>query len=215
MYEEHREELYQAHMSLEKYNLVEYTSGNISVKIDDYILIKPSGVPYDKLTPKDFVVVDTKGNVIEGNKKPSVDTATHLYIYRHRTDVGCVIHTHSPYASAFAILGETLPVYSTAQADVFGGEIPITAYAAVGTEAIGEAALKVMNKAGAVLLNHHGVLVVGKNIEETLRKAIFLEEVAKTAYLARTMGNPKYLDESETTKLYEFHNKHYGQTKLQ
>ncbi len=213
MYEDLRKKLYHAHIMLEKYNLVEYTSGNVSVKTDEHVLIKPSGVPYDELTPDDFVVVDMKGNVVEGNKRPSVDTATHLYIYRHKSDVGCVIHTHSPYASAFAILGKPLLVYSTAHADVFGVEIPITKYAAVGTEAIGEAALSVMNKAGAVLLDHHGVLVVGKDINETLRKAIFLEEVAKTAYFARTMGTPQALNENEALKLYEFHHKHYGQTK--
>ncbi len=213
MYEGLRKELYHAHIMLEKYNLVEYTSGNVSVKINEHILIKPSGIPYDELTPNDFVAVNMKGDIVEGNKRPSVDTATHLYIYRHRADIGCVIHTHSPYASSFAILGESLPVYSTAQADVFGIEIPVTKYAAVGTEAIGEAALAVMNKAGAVLLNHHGVLVVGKDISETLRKAIFLEEVAKIAYFARTMGKPQALNEDEIFRLYEFHHKHYGQTK--
>ncbi len=211
MYEELKKELYSAHIKLERYGLVAYTSGNVSVKIGKHVVIKPSGVPYDRLTVNDFVVVDLDGNIVEGDKKPSVDTATHLYIYRNKPNFNSIIHTHSPYASAFALLGEPLPVYSTSHADVFGAEIPVTKYAPVGSEAIGKATLAVLNKAEAVLLNHHGVLVFGKTIDETIRKAIFLEEVAKTAYLARTMGVPKPMALDEILRLYEFHHKHYGQ----
>ncbi len=211
MYEDLKKELYEAHMKLEKYGLVAYTSGNVSVRIGDHVVIKPSGVPYDRLTADDFVVVDLDGKVVEGDKKPSVDTATHLYIYRNRSDFNSIIHTHSPYASSFALLGEPLPVYSTAHADVFGVEVPITEYAPVGSEAIGKAAVTVINRSGAVLLNQHGVLVFGRNVDEALRKAIFLEEVAMTAYLSRTMGTPKPMDPDEASRLYEFHHSHYGQ----
>ncbi|MCL5032413.1 MAG: L-ribulose-5-phosphate 4-epimerase [Thermotogae bacterium] len=211
MYEDVKRTLHKAHMNLENYGLVMYTSGNISVRVDDRVVIKPSGVPYDELRPEDFVVVDLEGKVIDGKLKPSVDTATHLYIYKNRLDIGCIIHTHSPYASAFAILNEPLPVYSTAHADVFGIEIPISEYAPVGSEAIGKAALKVANQSGAVLLAKHGVLVFGKDLKNTLREAIFLEEVAKTAYFAKTMGKPQKLDEDEVARLYEYHHTHYGQ----
>ncbi|WP_081895119.1 L-ribulose-5-phosphate 4-epimerase [Mesoaciditoga lauensis] len=208
-----KQELYSAHMKLEKYGLVSYTSGNISVKKGEYVVIKPSGIPYDELSPNDFIVVNLDGKIVEGNKKPSVDTSTHLYIYRSRPEFNTIIHTHSPYASAFALLNEAIPVYSTAHADLFGVEIPVSAYAPVGSEAIGKAALNVLNKAGVVLLSHHGVLVFGKSISESLRKAVFLEEVAKTAYLARTMGTPTFIPSEEALKLYEFHHKHYGQKK--
>ena len=211
MYEDLKKELYAVHMKLEKYGLVAYTSGNVSVRIGDHVVIKPSGVPYDRLTADDFVVVDLEGNVVEGDKKPSVDTATHLYIYRKMPEYGSIIHTHSPYASAFALLGEPIPVYSTAHADVFGVEVPITEYAPVGSEAMGKAAVAAANGAGAVLLNHHGVLVFGKDMDESLRKAIFLEEVAMTAYLSRTLGKPEPMDPKEAARLYEFHHSHYGQ----
>jgi L-ribulose-5-phosphate 4-epimerase len=213
LYEDLRQELYNAHMKLEKYGLVSYTSGNISIKVGEHVIIKPSGIPYDRLSPRDFVVVTLDGDIVEGDKKPSVDTATHLYIYKKRPNFNSIIHTHSPYASAFALLDEPLPVYSTAHADVFGVEIPLTEYAPVGSEAIGKAALNVLNKSEAVLLSHHGVLVFGKSIDEALRKAIFLEEVAKTAYLARTIGTPTKLSSEEALRLYEFHHKHYGQKK--
>lgn len=211
MYDNVKKELYFAHINLEKYGLVMYTSGNISVKTGEHIIIKPSGIPYDELKPEDFVVIDLNGKVIEGKMKPSVDTATHLYIYRNKADIGCIIHTHSPYASAFAILEEPLPVYSTAHADVFGIEIPVTEYAPVGSDAIGKAALKIANQSRAVLLAKHGVLVFGKDLKSTLREAIFLEEVAKTAYFARTLGEPRPLDKDEAQRLYKFHHTHYGQ----
>jgi L-ribulose-5-phosphate 4-epimerase len=211
MYEDLKKELYKAHMNLEKYGLVAYTSGNVSVKINNHVIIKPSGIPYDELKTEDMVVLDMEGNVVEGKLKPSVDSATHLYLYKNLPDVGSIIHTHSPYASAFALLSQPIPVYSTAHADVFGVQVPVSNYAPVGSEAIGKAVIEVVNQAKAVLLSKHGVIVMGKNIKETIRKAIFLEEVAQTAYLARTIGNPESLDEKEAKRLYEFHHSNYGQ----
>lgn len=213
MYEELKKELYEAHLNLEKYRLVAYTSGNVSVRIDKHVIIKPSGVSYDKLKAEDMVVIDLEGKVVEGTLKPSVDSATHLYLYKQLEDVKSIIHTHSPYASSFALLNQTLPVYSTAHADVFGTEIPVSNYAPVGSEAIGKAVIQVVNQARAVLLSKHGVIVMGKDISEAVRKAIFLEEVAQTAYLAKTMGNPQPLDKEEAQRLFTFHHSHYGQTK--
>lgn len=211
MYEDLKKELYKAHMNLEKYRLVAYTSGNVSVKVNNHVIIKPSGIPYDELKAEDMVVLDMEGNTVEGKLKPSVDSATHLYLYKNLPDVGSIIHTHSPYASAFALLSQPIPVYSTAHADVFGVQVPVSNYAPVGSEAIGKAVIEVVNQAKAVLLSKHGVIVMGKDINETIRKAIFLEEVAQTAYLARTIGNPEPLDEKEAKRLYEFHHSNYGQ----
>jgi L-ribulose-5-phosphate 4-epimerase len=211
MYEDLKKELYKAHMNLEKYGLVAYTSGNVSVKVNNHVIIKPSGIPYDELKAEDMVVLDMEGNTVEGKLKPSVDSATHLYLYKNLPDVGSIIHTHSPYASAFALLSQPIPVYSTAHADVFGVQVPVSNYAPVGSEAIGKAVIEVVNQAKAVLLSKHGVIVMGKDIKEAIRKAIFLEEVAQTAYLARTIGNLEPLDEKEAKRLYEFHHSNYGQ----
>ena len=111
---------------LPKSNLVTWTSGNVSIRDKEtgYVVIKPSGVMYEDLTAEDMVVLDLDGKIVEGNQKPSSDTASHLYIYRHRPDVFGVVHTHSAYATAFAAIGKPIPVYLTAQADEFGGPIP-------------------------------------------------------------------------------------------
>ncbi|MGJ8454668.1 L-ribulose-5-phosphate 4-epimerase [Pseudothermotoga sp. U03pept] len=211
MYEAEKQLLYEAHMTLEKYGLVAYTSGNVSLRIDDKVIIKPSGVPYSLLKPADMIVVDLQGETIEGTKKPSIDTATHLYLYKHLDWAKSIIHTHSTFATAFAVLGRTIPVLCTAHADVFGEEIPVSEYAPVGSEAIGKAVLKVIGKSGTVLLKRHGVIVVGESLDDALKKAIFLEEVAKMSYFVLLRENVEQLDTSEIDRLnLQYHTK-YGQ----
>jgi len=121
MLDELKREVCEALITLPKTGLVQGTSGNVSGRQGELIVIKPSGVPYEKLRPKDLVVVDLEGNVVEGDLKPSVDTPAHLEIYRALPDVGGVVHTHSTYATVFAVLGRELPVYTTELADFFGG----------------------------------------------------------------------------------------------
>ncbi len=211
MYEEYKEKVYEAHMILERYGLVPYTSGNVSFRVNSHVIIKPSGVPYSVLKPKDMVVVDLDGNVVEGDKKPSIDTATHLYLYRNLDWARSIIHTHSTFATIWAVLEKPIPVLCTAHADVFGEEIPITEYAPVGSEAIGKAVIKVIGRSGTVLLRKHGVMVVGNSLEDAIKKAIFLEEVAKIAYYASILGKPIPLDLSEIEKLYNQYHTKYGQ----
>ena len=211
MYEEYKEKVYEAHMILERYGLIPYTSGNVSLRVNSHVIIKPSGVPYMVLKPKDMVVVDLEGNVVEGDKKPSIDTATHLYLYRNLDWAKSVIHTHSTFATIWAVLEKSIPVLCTAHADVFGEEIPIAEYAPVGSEAIGKAVIKVMGKSGTVLLRKHGVMVVGDSLEDAIKKAIFLEEIAKVAYYANILGSPALLDSSEVEKLYNQYHTRYGQ----
>ena len=108
-----------------------------------------------------MVVVDLDGNIVEGTLNPSSDTASHLYIYRHRPDVNGVVHTHSRYATAFAAVGRPIPVYLTAQADEFGGEIPCAGFALIGDEAIGALVVEGIGRSPAILLKNHGVFTVG------------------------------------------------------
>lgn len=213
MYEEIRKDLHEAHLTLEKYGLVAYTSGNVSVRVKEHVIIKPSGVPYSLLKPEDYVVVDLDGNIIEGNKKPSIDTATHLYLYRNIEWAKSIIHTHSTFATVWAVAEKPIPVLCTAHADVFGEEIPLSEYAPVGSEAIAKAVLKVLGKSGVVLLRKHGVMVVGNSLDDAIKKAIFLEEVAKIAYFAQMMSVPVPLAKDEVERLYlQYHTK-YGQNK--
>jgi L-ribulose-5-phosphate 4-epimerase len=213
VYEEIRKDLHEAHLTLEKYGLVAYTSGNVSVRVKEHVIIKPSGVPYSLLKPEDYVVVDLDGNIIEGNKKPSIDTATHLYLYRNIEWAKSIIHTHSTFSTVWAVAEKPIPVLCTAHADVFGEEIPLSEYAPVGSEAIAKAVLKVLGKSGVVLLRKHGVMVVGNSPDDAIKKAIFLEEVAKIAYFAQMMTVPVPLDKDEVERLYlQYHTK-YGQNK--
>jgi L-ribulose-5-phosphate 4-epimerase len=213
VYEEIRKDLHEAHLTLEKYGLVAYTSGNVSVRVKEHVIIKPSGVPYSLLKPEDYVVVDLDGNIIEGNKKPSIDTATHLYLYRNIEWAKSIIHTHSTFATVWAVAEKPIPVLCTAHADVFGEEIPLSEYAPVGSEVIAKAVLKVLGKSGVVLLRKHGVMVVGNSLDDAIKKAIFLEEVAKIAYFAQTMTVPVPLAKDEVERLYlQYHTK-YGQNK--
>ncbi|WP_448536369.1 L-ribulose-5-phosphate 4-epimerase [Pseudothermotoga sp.] len=213
MYEEIRKDLHEAHLTLEKYGLVAYTSGNVSVRVKEHVIIKPSGVPYSLLKPEDYVVVDLDGNIVEGSKKPSIDTATHLHLYRSIEWAKSIIHTHSTFATVWAVAEKPIPVLCTAHADVFGEEIPLSEYAPVGSEAIAKAVLKVLGKSGVVLLRKHGVMVVGNSLDDAIKKAIFLEEVAKIAYFAQTMTVPVPLSKDEVERLYlQYHTK-YGQNK--
>ena len=122
-----------------KNHLVVWTGGNVSVRdpATGYVAIKPSGLRYEALRPENMVIGDLDGTRRGGDLKPSSDTASHLYIYRHRPDVNGVVHTHSPYATAFAALGKPIPVYLTAMGDEFGGPIPCGGFALIGSEEIG------------------------------------------------------------------------------
>ena len=128
-----REELWRLHMELPKNNLVMWTGGNVSAldRESGLVAIKPSGIRYEALRPEHMVIVDMDGRVVEGEFKPSSDTASHLFIYRHRPDVGGIVHTHSPYATAFAAVNRPIPVVLTAMADEFGGPIPCGGFAPI------------------------------------------------------------------------------------
>jgi L-ribulose-5-phosphate 4-epimerase len=162
MLEKLKQELYELHMELPKNNLVSWTGGNVSARDPEsgLVAIKPSGVRYEALLPEQMVVVDMEGNVVEGALSPSSDTASHLYIYRHRPDVNGVVHTHSRYATAFAALGRPIPVYLTAMGDEFGCPIPCGGFALIGGEEIGKVVVESIGESPAVLLKNHGVFTM-------------------------------------------------------
>ncbi|MCG3211134.1 MAG: L-ribulose-5-phosphate 4-epimerase UlaF [Anaerolineae bacterium] len=213
MLEDLRQLLSDLHQELPKNELVKWTGGNISVRDTDtgYVVIKPSGIRYEVLGPEHMVVVDLDGNIIEGNLKPSSDTASHLYIYRHRPDVNGVVHTHSPYATAFAAVGKPIPVYLTAQADEFGGPIPLAGFALIGSEAIGKVVLEAIGSSPAVLLKNHGVFTVGATAEAAVKAAVMTEDVAKTVWLALQIGQPDEIPAEDVEKLHYRYTNVYGQ----
>ena len=213
MLEHLREQLLQLHLELPKNNLISWTSGNISARDPQsgLVVIKPSGIKYVDLRPEHMVVVDLKGDVVEGTLKPSSDTASHLYIYRHRPDVNGVVHTHSRYATAFAALGRPIPVYLTAHADEFGVPIPCGGFALIGGEEIGQVVIEAIGASRAVLLKNHGVFTVGPDAEAALKAAVMVEDIAATVWLALQLGQPDEIAPADVVKLHYRYTHVYGQ----
>jgi L-ribulose-5-phosphate 4-epimerase len=211
--EELRHEIWQLHLELPRNGLVTWTSGNVSGldRETGYVVIKPSGVRYEELKPEHMVIVDLDGNLVEGTLKPSSDTATHLYIYRNRPDVGGIVHTHSRYATAFAALGRPIPVVLTAMADEFGGPIPCAGFALIGSEAIGREALRAIGDSPAVLMKNHGVFTVGPTAEAAVKAAVMVEDVAHTVWLAMLLGQPEEIPAEDVARLHKRYTEVYGQ----
>ncbi len=213
MLEKLKEQLVELHLELPKNHLVAWTGGNVSARDAEsgLIVIKPSGVRYEELHPEHMVVLDLDGKIVEGNLKPSSDTASHLYLYKHRSDVGGVVHTHSPYATAFAAVNKSIPVVLTAIADEFGGPIPCGGFALIGDEAIGKVVVESIGKSSAVLLRNHGVFTIGKDAKSAVKAAVMTEDNAKTVWLAMQIGTPDELPEKEVEKLHDRYTHVYGQ----
>lgn len=230
MLEQLKKEVYEANMELPKRGLITYTWGNVSGidRESGYFVIKPSGVDYDKLSPEDMVVVDLEGNVVEGKYKPSSDTPTHLELYKKYPEIGGVVHTHSPNATAWAQAGRSIPLYGTTHADYFFGSIPCarsltkeeiegdyeknTGLVIIETfESLG---LNPMYTPG-VLCTNHGPFTWGKDAAEAVHNAVVLEEVAKMS-TATEIINPKVHQAPDTIRDKHFFRKHganayYGQ----
>ncbi len=200
-------------LELPRQGLVTWTSGNVSGRDPDtgYVVIKPSGVRYEDLTPEKMVVVDLTGRVVEGPLRPSVDTATHLVVYRERPDVGGMVHTHSPYATSFALLGQSIPVYLTAMADEFGTAIPCGAYCEIGGEAIGQEIVRSIGDSPAILIKSHGVFAIGPSASAAVKAAVMAEDVAKTVHLAMLLGKPEPIPDEEVARAHRVYVENYGQ----
>jgi L-ribulose-5-phosphate 4-epimerase len=210
-----REIVSDLHAELPRNGLVAWTSGNVSARVPgaDLMVIKPSGIGYDDLTPESMVVCDLDGNTVSDGYTPSSDTATHAYIYRHMPEVGGVVHTHSTYATAWAALGEPIPCVITAMADEFGGEIPAGPFALIGSDEIGRGVVATLNghRSPAVLMRSHGVFTIGPTVRDAVKAAIMCEDVARTVHTARLLGTPEALPQDQVDALYKRYKEQYGQ----
>ncbi len=213
MLEALREEVWRLHLELPRNNLVTWTGGNVSARDPQtgYVVIKPSGVRYEDLRPEHLVVVAPDGQVMEGKLKPSSDTASHLYIYRHRPDVNGAVHTHSTYATAFAALGRPIPVCLTAMADEFGGPIPCGGFALIGGEQIGQVVIESIGNSAAVLLKNHGVFTIGATAQAAVKAAVMVEDVARTVWIAMQLGQPDEIAPEDVARLHHRYTHIYGQ----
>ncbi|MBD3689688.1 class II aldolase/adducin family protein [Nanchangia anserum] len=212
MLEQMRKEVCEGNLALARHGLVAWTGGNLSAIDRDrgVIVIKPSGMLYDDMTPEDMVVVDFDGKVVEGEHGPSSDTLSHLQIYAGREDVGAVVHTHSTYATAFAAVGREIPCCLTAIADEFGGPIPCGGYARIGSDEIGKELLASIGHSPAILMKQHGVFTIGATITKALQAAVMVEDVAKTVAVAHTLGTITDLPADEIAANYDRYTHRYG-----
>jgi L-ribulose-5-phosphate 4-epimerase len=210
-----RAEVADLHRELTRYELVIWTAGNVSARVPgrDLMVIKPSGVSYDALTPEAMVVTDLHGRLVDGEHSPSSDTAAHAYVYRHMPDVGGVVHTHSTYATAWAARAEPIPCVLTMIADEFGGEIPLGPFALIGDDSIGRGIVDTLkgSRSKAVLMAGHGPFTIGSNARAAVKAAVMLEDVARTVHIARQLGTPSPLAQADIDSLHHRYQNVYGQ----
>ncbi|GAA1500051.1 L-ribulose-5-phosphate 4-epimerase [Dactylosporangium maewongense] len=210
-----RREVCDLHAELIRWGLVTWTSGNVSARVpgSDLLVIKPSGVSYDDLTPEAMVVCDLDGKLVEGDRAPSSDTAAHAYVYRHMPHVGGVVHTHSPYATAWAARGEPIPCSITAMADEFGGDIPVGPFALIGSDAIGRGIVETLtgHPSPAVLMLQHGPFTIGATAKAAVKAAVMCEDVARTMHFARQLGAVERLPDQAVASLHDRYQNVYGQ----
>ncbi|GAB2865730.1 L-ribulose-5-phosphate 4-epimerase [Actinocorallia aurea] len=210
-----RRELADLHQALIDSGLVVWTAGNVSARVDDgHFLIKPSGLAYEELTPESMVLCDMYGKAVDpGALKPSSDVFAHAYVYRHRADVGGVVHTHSTYATAWAARNEAIPCVLTAMADEFGGEIPVGPFALIGGDEIGKGIVETLDghRSPAVLMRNHGVFTIGGSARSAVKAAVMCEDVARTVHISRQLGAPLPLPQDDVDSLYDRYQNVYGQ----
>ena len=203
------------HAELPRNGLVVWTAGNVSARVPgaELLVIKPSGVSYDDLTPEAMVVCDFDANLVEGSRAPSSDTAAHAYVYRHMPEVGGVVHTHSDYATAWAARREPIPCVLTMIADEFGGEIPVGPFALIGDDSIGRGIVETLahSRSRAVLMANHGPFTIGKDARDAVKAAVMVEDVARTVHLSRQLGEPVPIAPADIDRLFDRYQNVYGQ----
>ena len=202
------------HAELTRNELVIWTAGNVSARVpgQDLMVIKPSGVSYDDLDADAMVVTDLDGVLVEGERSPSSDTAAHAYVYRHMPQIGGVVHTHSTYATAWAARSEAIPCVLTMIADEFGGDIPVGPFALIGDDSIGRGIVETLtgSRSRAVLMAGHGPFTIGADARDAVKAAVMLEDVARTVHIARQVGEPRRLEQSDIDSLYARYQNVYG-----
>lgn len=183
------------------------TSGNLSVydREAGLMAITPSGIDYTTMTLEDVVVMDLDGNVAEGARKPSSEWRMHAKVYAEKPEAAAVVHTHSPYATSFAVNHEEIPVILVEMLPFLGGAVRVADFAIPGTDKVGEAAVTALHNRLCCLLANHGVLAFGRNMERAHISAVYVEDAAKIYALAKTSGTPQLIVGENLALLKEKH----------
>ncbi len=196
--------------------LVRATQGNLSARdpASGLICLTPSGADYDLLTAADIVVVDAAGNVVEGRWQPTTELALHTLILRRRPDVHCVMHTHSPYATAFGVVYQPVPMILQDSALCLGGSVPVAPYRMSGTPEFAEPVAGTLGAGSAVVWGNHGAMVASADLALTYATAHALEDSARIYAIAAQLGAPVSLPDDEVVRLHRIWREHYGQKAL-
>lgn len=212
MFTEEKKQMIKYGCRLDRYGLIALSGGNLTMRMPSgEILITPSGMIYEEMEPDDVLVMDGEGNVLEGTRKPSSDTAGLLHIMKHMPEVNGIIHTHQPYATAVGLIEEDyFPVNLTTLGNVAGGNVPITPYSSPGSIDLGIDTVEHIGGARAVILSHHGVITVGKTLKDALYTAVYMEEAAKCYLVARAAGTMKTMTEEQIQQCADIF-RFYGQ----
>lgn len=212
MFEKEKLEIIKGGIALDKYGLISLAGGNLSARMPSgEILITPSGMIYDEMVADDVVVMDLEGNIIEGTRKPSSDTDGILYIFKNRPDIGAVIHTHQPYATAISLIQDEFRADLTTLGNACRGNIKCTPYSSPGSVEMGMDTVKYLGNQLAVILGHHGVMTVGKDLHQALNAAVYLEDCAKGYLAARACGEIRHLTDEQIKQTVEIY-KYVGQS---
>lgn len=194
-------------------NLVTATWGNISCRVpgEELIAITPSGMDYNQLTEEDIVILDTGGNRVFGDRKPSTEVPMHLYIYRNRKDVNAIIHTHSTYATALACAHKPISPIVEELVQVVGGDVRVAKYALPGTNELAANVLTAAKDRNAVLLANHGMIGMAKDMKEAFKVCCVVEKGAQITILSNTVGQPVPISFEDVQIMRENYRNSYGQ----
>ncbi|MDD4665546.1 MAG: class II aldolase/adducin family protein [Clostridia bacterium] len=211
--EKQREEVIKIALKAQQLGLIALTFGNFSLRDQEtgYVCITPSGMDYEDLEAADIVVMDDQGKIIDGQRKPSVETPMHTMVYRKRKDVCGVVHTHSVFATAWASCYVEFPVIAAELAALVGEPVKTAPYRRMGSMELAEIVSETLQDKHAVLMSNHGLLTVGSNLKTAFANAVIVEEAAKITYYAKNMGQLKILDDQECKTLRKWVIEKYGQ----
>jgi L-fuculose-phosphate aldolase len=210
-----KEEIIQVGKKLVDTQLVVGTWGNISCRVPNHknYHITPSGMAYHQLKTEDIVTMNFAGEVVDGKRKPSSEYLLHQEIYKARSDAGAIVHTHSNYACSFAVAQERIPPVLEEAAQLIGGAVEVARYAPPGSLELAQHGVRGLENRNAVLLANHGVVALGRTLEEAFTVAVLVEKLALVFLNAKSLGTAHVLDDLEIKNLRENFLKHYGQSK--
>ena len=211
--EELRRDVLETAKLLPKYGLVWMAGGTVCARDPEtgYVVVTPSGMPYETLTPEDMTVTDLDMKPIEGKHRASVALNLWTAFFKRRTELNGLVHTHSPYATAFSVVNQPIPVITETMADWFGQPVPVTPYLSVEDPRFPTLPVEVMGSGFAVLLGNHGPITVGKTLAHALERAVTLEEAARTYSIAQGIGEPRAFSEAQARDSFDYYHNRYGQ----